>query len=111
MSLGKTDTLSGCVVSKQNTLPEISFNLKMHYSLFKEILGMQQKTPVAPLKTSETLMLSINTSVTVGLVKSIKGNEAELNLKIPIVPFKGENIAIARNINNHWRLIGHGEII
>ena len=111
MSMGKTDTLSGCVVSKVNKLPNITFNLKMNYKLFNEILGVQQKTSVEPLKTNETLMLSINTAVTVGVVKSIRKNEAELNLKIPIVPFKHENIAIARNVNNHWRLIGFGEII
>jgi translation initiation factor 2 subunit 3 len=56
-------------------------------------------------------MLSINTSTSVGTVKKVKANEAELTLRIPIVPFKGENIGIARNVNNHWRLIGHGELV
>ena len=111
MALGKTDTLSGCVVSHLNILPEITFSLKMKYSLFKEILGAQQKTIIEPLKTNETLMLSINTSVTVGLVKRISKDEAELSLKIPIVPFKNENVGIARNVNNHWRLIGYGEVV
>ncbi len=110
MALGKTDALSGCVASTFG-LPEISFAIKMHFSLFKEILGSQQQMKVEPLKTNETLMLSVNTSVTVGIVKTIRGQEVELNLKIPIVPFKGENVALARNVNNHWRLIGHGEII
>ena len=111
MALGKTDALSGCVVSKSGMLPEISFTIKMHYSLFKDILGMQQQAKVDPLKTNETLMLSINTAVTVGLVKTIRGNEVEFSLRIPIVPFKGENVALARNVNNHWRLIGYGEVI
>ena len=56
-------------------------------------------------------MLSIDTTITVGQVKKIKDNEAELLLKIPVVPLKGESIAIARNLNNHWRLIGFGEIL
>jgi len=56
-------------------------------------------------------MLSVNTSTTVGMVKKIKGNEVELNLKIPIIPIKGETIGIARNINSHWRLIGFGDIL
>lgn len=111
MSLGKADVLSGAVVSTAGKLPEIAFSLKMKYSLFKEILGAQQKTAVDPLKASETLMLSINTSVTVGMVKRVTSQDAELTLRIPVVPFKGENIGIARNINNHWRLIGYGEII
>ena len=57
------------------------------------------------------LMLSVNTSTTVGIVKKVNKEEIELSLKIPIVPFKGDNVGIARNLNNHWRLIGHGEIL
>ena len=56
-------------------------------------------------------MLSINTTTTVGQVKKLKNNEAELSLKIPVVPLKGESLGIARNIEGHWRLIGFGEIL
>ena len=44
-------------------------------------------------------------------VKKIKGDRAELSLKIPVVPLKGESIGLARNIHNHWRLIGFAEIV
>ncbi len=106
MSLGKTDSLSGCSLSTPGKLPDITSALKIKYSLFNN-----SKTKILPLKTSETLMLSVNTSTTVGIVKKVSDKEAELSLRIPIVPFKGDNIGIARNINNHWRLIGHGEIL
>ena len=66
---------------------------------------------VEPLKTKEMLMLSINTTITVGTVEKIKNSEIELNLNIPIVALKGDNVGIARNINSHWRLIGWGEVI
>jgi len=56
-------------------------------------------------------MLSVNTAITVGTVKTIKGNEAEVILRVPIVPIKSENIGIARSINGHWRLIGFGELV
>ena len=56
-------------------------------------------------------MLSINTSMTVGVVKKMNKGQIELSLKIPIVPSKGENVGVARNINNHWRLIGYGEVL
>ena len=56
-------------------------------------------------------MLSVNTSITGGAVKSIKGEELELSIKVPIVAFKGDNVGIARSINGHWRLIGYGEIL
>ncbi len=111
MSLAKSDALSGCTLSTEGKLPEITSELTMSYNLFPSALGSQQPSQVQPLKPTEMLMLSINTSVTVGIIKKLKGNQAELSLRIPIVPFKGENIAIARNINNHWRLIGYGKIV
>ena len=111
MSLGKADALSGAIVSHTGKLPEPTYSLTMKYKLFDQMLGTQQEAKVDPIKASEMLLLSINTSVSVGTVKKVKPNEAELVLRIPIVPFKGENIGIARNVNNHWRLIGHGELI
>ena len=57
------------------------------------------------------LMLSVNTTITVGTVEKIDKDELELSLNIPIVALKSDNVGIARNINGHWRLIGFGEII
>ena len=56
-------------------------------------------------------MLSINTTITVGIVEKISGNEIDLSLNIPVVALKGDKAGIARNIDGHWRLIGWGEII
>ena len=63
------------------------------------------------IKTKELLMLSANTTITVGTVESIKNDTVELLLNIPIVPIIGDNVGIARNINTHWRLIGFGEVL
>ena len=108
--LTKTDSLTGCLVSTKNTLPEISHNIKIKSELFKEVLGTEKHEKVEPLKTKEMLMLSVNTTITVGIVKTIKEDEIELDLNIPIVALKGDNVGIARNINKHWRLIGWGTI-
>jgi len=110
-SIGKSDALAGCICSLSGILPEITTNIKIKFTLFPEVFGVGASMKVEPLKASEMLMLSINTSVTLGVAKKIKDNEAEFSLKIPIVPQKGDNLGIARNINNHWRLIGYGEII
>ena len=59
----------------------------------------------------ELLMLSINTSTTVGPVRKVDGESIEVELKIPVVPIEGESLGIARNFNGHWRLIGIGEIV
>jgi translation initiation factor 2 subunit 3 len=111
MSLGKTDSFSGCSTSFPGKLPEITTKLKISYKLFPEIFGSTTKQEIQPLKTPEVIMLSINTSVTVGTIKKITKEEAEISLRIPIVPFKNSKVGIARNINNHWRLIGHGEVL
>ncbi len=56
------------------------------------------------------LMLSINTTITVGTVEKINKNEIELLLNIPILAMNKDNLGIARNIGGHWRLIGWGEV-
>jgi len=111
MSIGKNDALGGCVASISGTLPEISSALKMKFTLFPEYYTSTGKAKVDPLKPSEMLMLSILTSRTIGIIKKMSGNNIEMSLKIPVVPLKSDNVAISRNINNHWRLIGFGEII
>ncbi|MFH1307782.1 MAG: translation initiation factor IF-2 subunit gamma [archaeon] len=110
-SVTKADSLAGCVASLQGQLADITSKVKIKFHLFKEILGSTEKSPVENIRSNEMLLLSINTAITVGTVLSARDDEAELILKIPVVPFKGENIGIARNIKGHWRLIGYGELI
>ena len=109
-TLSKTDALAGCVASSPGKLPEIIDTIKVKFELFPEVLGTGEKTETKPLAASEMIMLSINTAITVGTVKTVKANQAEIHLRIPIVPLKSDNLGIARNINNHWRLIGYGEL-
>ncbi len=108
--LTKTDSLTGCLVSTKSNLPEISHHVKIKSNLFKKVLGTAEHQEVEPLKTKEMLMLSVNTTITVGTVEKIDKDELELSLNIPIVALKEDNVGIARNINGHWRLIGFGEI-
>ncbi len=107
----KTDSLSGNIASTPDNLPEISERIKLKFELFPEVLGEEKKTKIEPLKTNEMIMLSINTTITVGQTLKIKNDEAEFLLKIPIIPIKGDSIGLARNIHGHWRLIGYGEIL
>ena len=107
----KTDSLTGCIVSKEGILPEITSRIRIKAKVFDEVLGIAEHKKIEPLKMKEFLMLSVNTTITVGTIEKIQGNEIELNLNIPIVALKNENVGIARNIGGHWRLIGWGEII
>lgn len=109
--LSKADSLTGCLASTKGTLPEIVNKVKLKINLFKEVLGTEDKSEVSQIKTKEMLMLNINTTTTIGMVERIKDNEIELSLNIPIIAIKGDNVGIARNIKNHWRLIGYGEVV
>jgi len=107
----KTDSLTGSVCSTTGTLPEITNTVKIKTELFKELLGAEGNSPIEALKTKELLMLSVNTTITVGTIEKITNDEIEMNLTIPIVALKGDNVGIARRIDNHWRLIGSGSIL
>ena len=108
--ISKTDSLTGSIVSKKGLLPDITSKVKVKTELFKEVLGEESKEKVTEIKTKEMLMLSVNTTITVGTVEKITGDVVEMNLNIPIVALPGDNVGIARNRNSHWRLIGFGEI-
>ena len=109
-TLTKADSLSGAVISTKNNLPEIIDKIKIDYKLFKKMQQDSKIEEIQDLKISEMLMLSANTSITVGKIIKKNNTEIELELKIPIVPLKNEPIGIARNINGHWRLIGYGNL-
>lgn len=109
--LTKADALSGCVASRENELPEMQNKIRVRIQLFKQVIGIEQERAVEGVKVTEMLLLSVNTTTTVGTVIKLKDNEAELVLKIPIVPIGGNKIGIARNLQGHWRLIGWGELI
>jgi translation initiation factor 2 gamma subunit (eIF-2gamma) len=109
--LAKSDNLSGCVVGKAGKLQDAVFSMKLKTSLFKEVLGTEKHEPVSAIKVNEPLLLSINTSVSLGTVAKIKSEEIDCILKIPVVAIKGSKAGVARNYTGHWRLIGYGEII
>ncbi len=110
-SLGKADSLGGGIAGLKDKLPEITENLKVKYELFEKVLGDAQHEEIKMPIPGEMLMLSVNTSTTVGQVISANKDSMELGLKIPVVPLAGASIGIARNFNGHWRLIGVGEVI
>ena len=108
--LTKGDALSGNVVGLEGKMPTVVYEIKAKVSLFEKVVGAKKEIPVDPLKANESLLLSVNTSVTVGNIVSLKKDEAVMKLKIPVVAIKGSNIGIARNIQGRWRLIGYGVV-
>jgi translation initiation factor 2 subunit 3 len=110
-SLTKADSLTGSVVSTLGTLSKIREYLSLKVVLFPEVFGSAGHEKVDGFKQNEILMLSVNSSTTVGTIKKVKNNLLELSLKIPVVSVPGESVGVARNFQGHWRLIGFGEIV
>ena len=108
--LTKSDSLVGRTISIKGKLPEISEVIFIKPILFKEIYEAEEKIIPEKIKIGEILMLNIDCLTTVGTVNQIKEDTLSIQLKIPVVPLKGETIGIARNIKGHWRLIGYGEL-
>lgn len=108
----KTDSLTGCIVSKEGVLPEITSKIKINVTLFEKMMQNEEEEKIPELKTKEMIMLSVNTTITVGIVEKInKDKSVEFSLNIPVVALEGDNVGLARNISGHWRLIGFGEIL
>jgi len=111
MAQGKSDFLAGNVTSREGILPETQNSVTIKYTLFPEVFGARENIKIEPIKPSEILMLSVNTTPTGGAVTKVDKDTATIDLRIPIVPSKGDNVGIAREIQKRWRLIGYGEII
>lgn len=105
--LTKSDTLSGNVLGKVGSLPTPLRAIECQIHLIeRELIDS-----AIEVKIGEPLMLSIGTTVTVGVVQKQKGDQASMNLKTPIVAQKGDRFAISKRIDMKWRLIGYGVIL
>ncbi|CAD24940.1 EUKARYOTIC TRANSLATION INITIATION FACTOR 2 (eIF2) [Encephalitozoon cuniculi GB-M1] len=105
-SFCKADKLVGQVMGKLGFLPSIFHKITVEYSLFPKttIQGSSK------LKEGEHVLLNIGSTTTGSVIGRINETSGEFDLVKPACCEIGERIAISRKINNHWRLIGHGEI-
>ncbi|CAJ37172.1 translation initiation factor IF-2 subunit gamma [Methanocella arvoryzae] len=110
-AMTKSDGMAGQVVGKPGTLPPVWQKFVMKTQLLDRVVGVSEDEKVKPIATSEPLMLSVGTSMTIGVVTSARKDEAEVKLKRPVCAEVGSRIAISRRIGARWRLIGVGELI
>lgn len=112
--LTKSDSLSGSITGYPGELPNLLDDLTLDVHLFDKVVGLEGEKEVESIKTNEPFMLTAGVSKTAGVVTSArtKGGreEVEIQLKLPICSEKGERVAISRQIENKWRLVGYGEI-
>lgn len=106
-SIVRDDSLSGRIISLINELPEevSSFSFEMIY--LPRSLSLEEKE--TKLKLNETILINIGPQRSVGIIKNIKENFIEVQLKFPLVYLKNDRILVSKQIRGSWRLIGYGK--
>lgn len=110
-SMTKSDALAGQVAGHLGSLPPVWDEFTMNVQLLDRVVGAPEESEVEPIRTSEPLMLSAGTATTIGVVSSVRNNEAEVKLKRPVCVQPGSRVAISRRIGARWRLIGVGVLL
>ncbi|UCE14604.1 MAG: translation initiation factor IF-2 subunit gamma [Candidatus Heimdallarchaeota archaeon] len=109
-SLTKSDSLVGQIVGYPDELPPIWDSLQLDRHLMERVVGSETQTIVQNIELNENLMLSVGTAKTVGAVSNVRKKGIEVNLRLPVCAEKGTRVAISRQIDRRWRLIGWGVI-
>ena len=104
-------TNAGNVAGLPEKVPPVWQKLKLKTKLLERVVGTKEMTEVKTIRPEEILMINVGTARSIGTVIKIKGNEIELELKIPICADKKDRIVLSRQILGRWRLIGYGEIV
>jgi len=107
-ALTKSDNLVGNAVGLPGKLPPVLNDLRAEYRLLERVVGMKEEIRVEPLRKGEMLMITVGTSITLGVVTNVKKDIFEAKLRRPVVAEEGARIAISRRVKGRWRLIGWG---
>jgi len=109
-NLTKQDAMLGAVAGKPGKLPPTFQEVKLDVKLFDHVVGLEGKEVVVePLREGEPLIVNVNTTVSLGTVKSA-GNRALIALKKPVCADKGDRFVLSRRVEGKWRLIGYGTL-
>ncbi len=110
-ALTKGDMLVGHVVGFSDSLPPSWDTLEFDQHLMERVVGSEAQSSVHDIEMNENLMLSVGTAKTVGKVNMAAKGQVGVILRIPVCAEVGTRIAISRQIDRRWRLIGWGSII
>lgn len=109
-SITKSDLLAGNVAGIKRKMPPVRDKLLLEVHLMERVVGAKEEVKIKPLEMNEPIMINAWTAKTLGTVTSVRKNEGEMHLKIPVCINKGEKVALSRHFGNRWRLVGYGII-
>ncbi|KAI6653201.1 hypothetical protein LOD99_3726 [Oopsacas minuta] len=113
--LCRSDKLVGQVLGAVKSLPDVYSEIEISYFLLKRLLGVRMEgdkrgARIQKLTKGDVLMVNIGSLSTGGKVTGVRQELAKILLNLPVCTEVHEKIALSRKIDNHWRLIGWGEI-
>lgn len=106
----KSDSLLGNVIGKPESLPPVWDKLEIETELLDRVVGTKNIQDVKELKTKEPLVITVGTRTSVGIPSAVKDNIVEMKLSIPVCAPVGQRIALSRQVDGKWHLIGYGII-
>ena len=109
-AMTKSDSLLGNVIGKPGSLPPVWDRLKVETTLLDRVVGTKKIQDVEELKTKEPLVITVGTSTTVGVPVTVKDNIVDIKLSIPVCAPVGQRVALSRQVDGKWHLIGYGII-
>jgi len=109
-AMTKSDSLLGNVIGKPGSLPPVWNRLKVEATLLDRVVGTKKIQDVEELKTKEPLVITVGTRTTVGVPVTVKDNIVDIKLSIPVCAPVGQRIALSRQVDGKWHLIGYGII-
>ncbi len=110
-SLTRSDNLSGTILTKPGEELPVVDEIRVRYTLFDVVVGSDTNEKVHPIRQNEPLLMTIGTAPVTGVVTNLKKSEMTIKLKNVVALDRTIKVAISRNIQKRWRLIGYGEII
>ncbi len=111
-ALTRADSLIGNLAGPTGQLPSIVEQITLETHLLKRVVGAVDQVAVQNIKLNEMLMLIVGSSATVGEITKIAGkNKTTFTLRKPVAIIPGQRVAISRQIEMRWRLIGWGTVI
>eukprot|EP00331_Platyophrya_macrostoma_P021295 CAMPEP_0176444394 /NCGR_PEP_ID=MMETSP0127-20121128/23038_1 /TAXON_ID=938130 /ORGANISM="Platyophrya macrostoma, Strain WH" /LENGTH=476 /DNA_ID=CAMNT_0017829897 /DNA_START=42 /DNA_END=1475 /DNA_ORIENTATION=+ len=112
-TLTRQNKLVGQMIGAVGSLPEVYADIEVNFFLLSQLVGSKNAAVrVSKLQPDEQLQINVGTLTAGATVVAVTTNPdyAKLRLVTPVCCSIGEQIAISRRVDKHFRLIGWGKI-